>query len=154
MRQIDDISQIALNIARNCGWHVFPCRADNKAPMTKRGFHDARNASSEILRLPWQTDALIGIRTGEASGISVLDVDIKHAEACGWWRLNERHLPHTRTYRTRGGGLHLYFQHCPGVRNSEANPVLGIDVRGQGGYVIHWFAQPSALWPFLRTMAG
>jgi hypothetical protein len=98
---------------------------------------------------------LIGVRTGETSGISVLDIDIKHAEACAWWQKYVRHIPVTRTYRTRSGGLHLYFRHSAGIVNSEARPVKGVDTRGDGGYVIFWFAEgfecldhsPPAAWP-------
>jgi hypothetical protein len=32
------------------------------------------------------------------------------------------------------------FQHTPGVRNVQGEPVANLDVRGQGGYVIWWFA--------------
>ena len=83
---------------------------------------------------------LIGVACGDASGISVLDVDIKSNDARAWWLQNQHRLPETRTYRTRGGGLHAVFQHTPGVRNVQGEPIPGIDVRGEGGYVIWWFA--------------
>ncbi len=161
MPQDDELTQTAINLAGHCGWHVFPCRENNKRPSWGKdqggnGFHDASIDPAEIRRLfSHPGAALIGIRTGEASGFSVLDIDVKHDEARAWWKRNEKHFARTRTYRTRGGGLHLYFQHRPGVRNSEGKPALGIDTRGTGGYVIHWFAHgfecldhsPPAPWP-------
>lgn len=153
--------QLAQNLARNCGYPVFPCEGEKKRPaISKReggnGFHDATTDPAEIARLFSHPSAgLIGIRTGGTSGISVLDIDIKHAEACAWWQKYVRHIPVTRTYRTRSGGLHLYFRHAAGVMNSEGRPVKGVDTRGDGGYVIFWFAEgfecldhsPPAAWP-------
>lgn len=47
-------------------------------------------------------------------------------------------LPPTRTVRTGSGGLHLYYRRPAGVRvpNSVGKLGPGIDVRGDGGYVI------------------
>jgi hypothetical protein len=132
--------RLAQNLARNRGWHVFPCREDNKHPCTPHGFKDASADPERIVELWHQfPGGLVGIATGELSGISVLDVDVSHDEARAWWRQYEHLLPITRTYRTRRGGLHLYFQHAPGVRNVQGEPTPGIDVRGQGGYVISWW---------------
>jgi hypothetical protein len=158
---MSEVTQLAKNIAFNCGYHVFPCESEKKRPaISKReggnGFHDATTDPDKITRLfSHPSAALIGLRTGETSGVSVLDVDIKHPEACAWWRKYVRYLPVTRTYRTRSGGLHMYFRHAAGVVNSEARPVKGVDVRGEGGYVIFWFAvgfecldhSPPASWP-------
>ena len=52
--------------------------------------------------------------------------------------------PKTPTVFTGGGGFHIYFRGCPGVRN-KVELVKGVDVRAQGGYVI---APPS------RTLKG
>jgi Bifunctional DNA primase/polymerase, N-terminal len=157
-----DVTQTAINLARNNGWHVFPCRENDKRPCWpvppsgKGGFHQASTDPVEITRLfSHRAAGLIGVRTGEASGVSVLDVDVKHDTALAWWAQYKQHLPRTRTYRTRGGGLHLYFRHAPGVRISESVITEGIDTRGEGGYAIHWFAHgfecldhsPPAAWP-------
>ncbi len=160
-QQNDDLTQMAINLAANNGWPVFPCEAETKRPAWAKhegghGFYDASTDPAKITRLfDHPRASLIGIRTGELSGISVLDIDVKHPEACAWWQKYERHLAKTRTYRTRGGGLHVYFQHRHGVKNSEGRPVIGIDVRGEGGYILHWFAagfecldhSPPAPWP-------
>ncbi|MDE2343176.1 MAG: bifunctional DNA primase/polymerase, partial [Betaproteobacteria bacterium] len=156
----NELAQLAINIARNTGWPVYPV-SEAKAPAIPKaeggnGFYDASTNEVDLQRMfSHRRAALIGIRTGEASGISVLDIDRKHPEALGWFKKYERHIPPTRTYRTRGGGLHIYFQHGPGVKNSEGRPVIGIDVRGEGGGIIHWFAHgfecldnsPPAPWP-------
>jgi Bifunctional DNA primase/polymerase, N-terminal len=155
---------IAQNIARNCGYAVFPCGEDKKPTRPKRdggqGLKDATTDPEQIAAL-WRRwpGSLIGIATGERSGVSALDIDIKADAARAWWRQHEIRLPTTRTYRTRSGGLHLYFRHAPGVRNVSGKPILGVDVRGDGGYVIFWFGAgfecvdpaPIAPWPHWLT---
>jgi hypothetical protein len=158
---MSELAAIAKNLAKNCGYHVFPCGAERKMPCWGKreggkGFYDATTDPAGIDRLFRHRHAeLIAVRTGETSGVSILDVDVKHDAARAWWIKSERHLPATRTYRTRSGGIHLFFRHAPGVRNSEGKPVLGIDSRGEGGYAVFWFAHgfecldhsPPAPWP-------
>jgi hypothetical protein len=85
----------------------------------------------------------------------VLDIDVEHDAARLWWQANHAHLPLTRTFRSRSGGLHLYFIHTPGVRNTQSKLCQGLDTRGEGGYIIYWFAagtdcldhSPLVAWP-------
>jgi hypothetical protein len=139
------VCRLAISVARNCGWPVFPL-GENKRPTWAKddgghGFHDA---STDPERIAWlwrhHPGPLIGIPTGKVSAASVIDVDIKHDTARVWWRHHQHLLPTTRTYRTRSGGLHLFFRHADGVRNSQGELALGVDTRGDGGYVVFWFA--------------
>jgi hypothetical protein len=152
---ISDICRLAQNLARNCGYSVFPCRED-KTPATPDGFKSAQTIPDAVDRI-WQAHPgpLVGIRTGEASGISVLDVDQKHPEAVIWWQDNYHRLLPTRTFATRSGGLHLYFRHRDGIKNTSSKLAKGIDTRGEGGYVISWWCaglechdhSPPEPWP-------
>jgi hypothetical protein len=136
----DDVAALAAALARNRRWAVFPCRED-KRPATLSGFKDAVSDPSAVADL-WRRypGPLIGIATGEASGIDVLDIDMKHGEALHWWQDNQATVPPTRTFRTRSGGLHLYFGHASGIGCSAGRLALGVDTRGDGGYVVYWFA--------------
>ena len=134
--------QAALRIARK-GKPVFPCKPD-KAPYTPRGFKDA-SADPEQVDAWWDKwpEAKIGMPTGTPSRVFVFDVDPKHG---GWEALEtleSEHgtLPDTLTVRTPSGGLHYYFQHVDGLTNRTGQLPAGIDIRGEGGYVI---APPSA----------
>ncbi len=147
----------------NRGFAVFPCSA-NKRPSrpksedgSKGGFHDASRDLGyiEFLWRNWP-GPLVGVATGAASNVSVLDIDIKHSEARAWWHRYYEHLPRTRTYRTRGGGIHLYMHHSHGVRCTEGRGErLGVDTRGTGGYCVFWYGAglecldhaPLAAWP-------
>ncbi len=156
-----EVCQLAKNIVTNCGYPVFPCRLPKKLPARPKeeGGHGFKDASTDPKQIEWLWQNwpgdLIGIPTGEASGISILDIDVKHDTARAWWHQRQHMLPATRTFRTKSGGLHLAFRHADGIRNVEGKPVPGIDVRGTGGYFIYWFAagfpcldhSPPALWP-------
>jgi Bifunctional DNA primase/polymerase, N-terminal len=106
---------------------VFPCRAD-KRPLTRRGFYDAQR-----IEPPWSWP-LVGVPTGAVSGFDVLDID---PEGEGWLRENEHRLPETRRHKTERS-CHILFTHAAGLRNSTSRIAKGVDVRGDGGYVIWW----------------
>jgi len=152
---LDDVARMAANLGRNRGYRVFPCRPD-KSPATPRGLHDASNDPERVAWL-WRRfpGALIGLRTGEASGVDALDIDLKHPSALAWMHSRGARLPQTRIHRTRSGGVHALFRHAPGLRNSAGRPCPGIDIRADGGYIIHWPAagteyldhSPPTAWP-------
>jgi Bifunctional DNA primase/polymerase, N-terminal len=133
-----DVVTLATKLAVDHGYRVFPVRED-KRPTISRWPEQATDDPANIEYL-WRTrpGPLIGITTGPGSGICVLDLDIKHPEATTWWRANHQRLLPTRTYRTRSGGLHLYFCHRNGVTNTSSRIATGVDTRGEGGYVVAW----------------
>jgi hypothetical protein len=86
---------------------------------------------------------MIGVPTGQGAGFFVVDLDVKNGgQGLEWLAANQHRLPRTRTHKTRSGGQHLLFQWPEGrtVRNSASRIALGVDVRGNGGYII---APPS-----------
>jgi hypothetical protein len=149
-----DVSSAALRIAA-AGLPVFPCAKSNKRPCTPHGFKDASTDPAVIEKL-WREHPgeLIGVPTGDASGLDALDLDPRHQQAKDWWSDNLHRIPRTRTHKTRSGGLHLLFQHDDRVRCGAGRIALGVDTRADGGYVIWWPATglpvrdaPTAPWP-------
>jgi hypothetical protein len=146
---------LALTNALTLGLPVFPV-GRTKTPRCPNGFYDATSDPDQIREL-WRRyrGPLIGVRTGAVSNVDVFDIDRKHPEAAGWWVVNRHRLPKTRTHRTRSGGLHLIYEHAPALRYSAGRPLLGLDVRADGGYVIWWPASglpvlcdaPPTVWP-------
>ena len=131
---------VALAIAA-AGLPVFPCGKTKKPSISKKngghGFHDAIVDAAQIRALFGQTNAyLVGVPTGEPSGFDVLDFDYRHG-ASAWEAANAHRIPPTRSHRTMSGGKHLLFRHAPGVRNLASKFADGMDVRGDGGYIIH-----------------
>ena len=133
----------ALVYAEQFHFSVFPCRPRGKEPLTKHGLKEA-NQDAAAIRAWWKRwpRASVGIATGAASGIVVLDVDAKAdgRETLAMLEDEQGRLPETPTVLTGGGGQHLYFRDPGGIRNSAGRLGAGLDVRGDGGYVI---APPS-----------
>lgn len=127
------------DIAAKLPWPVFAC-GDDKRPVVATGFKAASRDPAVILaQFDRPGAAMIGVPTGIASGFVVIDIDIKtDRDGRDWLAENANALPPTRTHRTRSGGLHLLFQVPDGVeiRNSASKVAPGVDVRGEGGYVI------------------
>jgi Bifunctional DNA primase/polymerase, N-terminal/AAA domain/Primase C terminal 1 (PriCT-1) len=124
---------------------VQPRGKNPLAELCPHGFKDATQDESK-LREWWgaHPDANIGIPTGPASGIDLLDVDV-HGDKDGERTLAEligKHgaLPATREVRTGGGGRHLWFRSAPGLRCGTDALGLGLDVKAAGGYML---APPS-----------
>jgi putative DNA primase/helicase len=100
--------------------------------------------ADERAALEWWSvyhDANIGIATGDTSGLVVVDVDLAGLETMENLERLYGELAPTWAAETGSGGLHLYYR-MPGldVRNSAGAVGPGIDVRGNGGYVV---APPS-----------
>jgi hypothetical protein len=151
-----DEAAVALAAALALGLPAFPCRRD-KAPACPHGYCDA-TALPLALRELWRRHPgpLIGMPTGAATGVDVLDVDApRHGEAAAWWSENRSYVPKTRVHRTRSGGAHVIFLHAAGLRCSASRIAAGVDIRANGGYIIWWPAAglpvlcdaPPAPWP-------
>jgi len=133
----------AIYYVRYHQWPIFPLRGKEPFPGS-RGFYDATTQEAQI-RQWWQTwpDANIGLPTGERSGVVVLDVDAGHGGFASLVAMQERPgyepLPATRKALSGGGGLHLYYVY-PQDRHvgnkAQLGHLSGIDVRGQGGYIV------------------
>lgn len=125
-------------MAEEYGLPVFPCDATKK-PITAHGFKDA-SRSITIISDWWDLhpDALVGMPTGKVSGVFVVDID---PAGVAWYTANAERLACGFVQQTRRG-FHLYYKLPPDleVRNSTSQIAPGVDVRGEGGYVIVWGA--------------
>ncbi|MEA5052603.1 MAG: bifunctional DNA primase/polymerase [Propionicimonas sp.] len=147
LAQVADLSlpQAAARFAA-AGLPVFPCVPGHKRPLTEHGFHDATTDLRQVMSW-WRRwpGANIGLPTGSASGVEVVDVDRKPAGsgfaaferarraglAGGWLTL----------VRTPSGGVHAYYPADPDrPQPSWQAPPARVDFRGEGGYVV---APPS-----------
>ena len=123
------------------GWRVLPIKPGTKHPPIK-AWQEAATTDAETIA-NWFThlyrDHGVGIATGAASGVWVLDVDDWEALA----NLEGEHgrLPATYSVTTGSGGIHQYYAVPDGQTITNANQLpRGIDVRGEGGQVV---APPS-----------
>jgi len=126
------------------GWCVLPVRGHDKRPLVvweplQRARPSAEQIADWFVRWP---DANVGIVTGEISNLVVLDIDPKHGGGASLERLERQFgpLPATIEATTGGGGRHLYFVHPGGLIRNRTGLAQGIDLRGDGGYIV---APPS-----------
>ena len=144
MSRTDQTSTTNLDAALEyaaAGILVFPCN-HAKAPLIPNGFKAATTDPKQI-RSWWERwpDAMIGMPTGAASGIDVLDLDVKPDEGINGLEELPKWLDMSPVIvATPSGGRHLYFRSNDLVRNSTDVIAPGVDTRGGGGYVI---APPS-----------
>lgn len=139
------------------GWRVLPvctvlegrCSCRQGSGCTKPGKHphvrawqDVATTDEKVISNWWRhwPTANVAVATGQKSGVFVVDVDGEAGQATlsslkqdhGW-------VPKTASVRT-GNGLHLYFSSPQEPVKSRTGIMPGLDVRGEGGYVV---APPS-----------
>src|SRR5262245_4587030 len=140
------LGRSAIAYAERFGWAVHPLRPDDKRPLTAHGFKDA-STNLEQINAWWREtpNANIGIATGAASGVSVLDVDVKN-DAGGDLTLRamieqyDADLTEHVCQRTWSGGLQYVFKYHPNARTGAGCYGKGLDGRNDGGYIV---APPS-----------
>lgn len=127
------------------GFRVFPLMQGGKNPALATDWRKLASIDSDRVYAMW-TDPVtgwalpfnIGIATG--SGLVVLDIDVKNGRngklALSALELDNERLPPTRTVRTPSGGEHRYFRTDRPIGNSASAIADGIDVRGEGGFVV------------------
>jgi P4 family phage/plasmid primase-like protien len=135
------------------GWKVFPlfsptpegkctcsrpdCKHPGKHPRVGSkdgpGWQDLATTDSTVIKAWWKKwpDANIGIATGKASGLAVLDVDGPAGEDV----VKKMGVPKTCTVRT-GKGRQLYLKHPGFVIKNKVKVFPDLDSRGDGGYVV------------------
>lgn len=138
-----DVLASALRYVRH-GWSVVPCGQD-KRPLLSWARWQSERADEAQVRQWWARwpQANVAVVTGAVSGIVVLDLDHGHADGVDGLESVRRHgrvLPETPCVRTPSGGLHCYFRHPGAPVPNGAGLLPGVDLRGDGGYVV---APPS-----------
>lgn len=149
-----DLRNIATVYAHERGWAVFPvhgvvegrctcgsatCGNPGKHPVPSNGLKAATRDPRQITLL-FRPGHNVAVATGEVSGFWALDVDGAAGEA-SLAALEAEHgaLPTTLGHFT-GKGKHLFFRWKAPVKNSVRQLGDGLDVRGDGGYIV---AAPS-----------
>jgi hypothetical protein len=124
------------------GWRVFP--VNGKRPLVQ--WKDGSTTDTELIDALWEahSGAGVAIATGTLSNLVVLDAD--GPQGLDTLRsLFDQHgaseLLLTTLQATTGKGRHYYFTHPGGhAPNSASKLGAGLDVRGDGGFVV---APPS-----------
>ena len=104
--------------------------------LTCHGFYAATTDRRRIAAmLAAHPGGLLAIRTGVMSGLLVVDIDPRNGG-----HLDRALMAPTATVATGGGGWHLHYQHPGGTTTAKLSDHPGVDLKGDGGYVV---APPS-----------
>ncbi len=125
-----------------CTCGKIDCRSPGKHPRTRHGVKDASLESDQIDEW-FKSDVLsnIGIATGAASGLLVLDIDPRNDGTATLEKAQRElgRLPDTVTVKTGGGGQHLYFRLPKKKIKKDSSGKLvgsGVDVLTDGAFVV------------------
>jgi hypothetical protein len=129
----------------NRGWRVLPITPGRKHPPIQ-GWQDAATTDHDTIDNWWTglyRDHGVGIATGPATGLWVLDIDVSDGKPgrTNLDHLQNQHgrLPATVTAATGSNGRHLLFTWDPQhpVTNGHATHLPpGLDIRGAGGQIV------------------
>lgn len=142
VKKLSSAQRAALAVAKD--YPVFPCavipREDGKTHK-KPWVEDWPNVATQdaaIVTRWWRKypDACVGVPMGSRSGLVAIDIDPRgrqwfavHRKALGTYQLN----PTVR-------GRHLVYRYPAdtSIRNTESKVADGVDVRGEGGFLLWW----------------
>ncbi len=134
------LTNAALNYAAKNNFSVIPLQK-NKKPFFQWSDYQRGKPTAEEIKLWWGKwpNAMIGIVTGQISGLFVVDCDSQEGfDAVQKLLPDSLDIPTARTPR---GGWHLYFQYPTDSKLTvQAGIMPGVDIRGEGGYIV---AAPS-----------
>ena len=141
------ILEEALNYSR-LGFSIIPIVPKDKKPLIRWEEYQTRRATEDEIKGWWAKwpDANVGTVTGAISNIIVVDIDSEEAknrlkEIVGEYDLDT--VPRSRT----GRGWQLFFKHPGGKIPNRASIFPGLDLRGDGGFVV----LPPSIHPNGRT---
>ena len=148
---VDSVEAIAVAYVRAASWyvrrglHVHPLIPGSKKPLLEE-WQKRATTNPQTIAEWWKNwpAAGVGIATGSESGVIVVDVDPRHGGGDALEEIEREHgeMPETWIAHTANGGRHFYFRHPGGRVGNRAGLLPGVDVRGDGGYVV---APPTEL---------
>lgn len=133
---VTQLARAALWYARR-QWAIFPLRPHTKEPFSGLGVYAATADIAQVTEW-WQRwpNANIGLHCG-GSGLLAIDLDAYKDNYAGCDLLTPED-EETVTNLTGGGGVHLLYTMPAGAKygNEKGSLPPGVDVRGQGGYIV------------------
>lgn len=139
-----------------CSCNDPDCKSIGKHPRIKNGL-TAATTDENIIQywLKAFPNCNLGLVTGARSGIFAIDVDTKQDGLRAWETFKDDHMLddyNTPVQRTQSGGTHIFYKMPEGKKVTTRTNVLakGIDVRGDGGYVV---IAPSVGYAFVTDQA-
>lgn len=113
-----------------------------KKPACKHGLKDGTTDTTAVAALFTSEDFNVGCATGrrdDGKYLVVVDVDPGHGGDSSWQELIAKYPEidtATSCVETGTGGRHYYYLSDVEIRNSASVLAPGVDIRGEGGYVV------------------
>lgn len=126
---------IALEYLKS-GYSIIPLHKRSKIPVIKWEQYQKKLPTIDEVSYWFSKDVNIAIITGAVSGLVVVDIDENKG---GKPQEIYRRFP-TQMVAKTGNGYHFYYTHPKWHVDNYAGIKEGVDVRGDGGYVV---APPS-----------
>lgn len=140
---MSEFKQAALTYAK-LGLPVFPLAEKQKVPAVKGGCKVATIDLDQIEQA-WNARPYLNVAIATGNGLAVIDIDVDDLKGedgmveLKAWEAQHGELPETVTAVTGRGGYHMFYRIDKPV-SCSTNAELGIDIRGDGGYIV---APPS-----------
>jgi len=117
------------------GHSVIPVDGTTKKPLVRWESYQNECADDALIQ-KWvdiYPDAGTAIVTGKVSGVTVVDIDVKHTE-----KTPLDTFPETYTVKTPSGGYHLYYEYSDTIHTcaNQFSQYPYVDIRNDGGYVV------------------
>lgn len=126
-----------INKACTCGRK--DCSSIGKHPIPPK-WQEVTSKAPDSIKAWWRAfkNPNVGVVTGKASGVVVLDIDPRHGgmDTLDDLQVKYGKLPDTATVETGSGGLHFYYRDPGGLRNGANVGGKGIDFRADNGFVV------------------
>jgi hypothetical protein len=121
------------------GWAIIPIAKNGKVPLEKEWTSKTHYEKSDWVN--WLEQGLnIGVRTGETSGITVIDADLKVApssESAGGYEELYRMLTGAKTLTQNSPhGKHFIFKYDKEIKQTVKIANITIDIRNDGGQIL------------------
>lgn len=137
------------------GWSVFPLAYGRKKPIIKWEQFQTRKATEEEIDQWERVDReQIALVCGKISGVVVIDVDGQVGlDSLAGFDWPEGPIVQTRSPKhVPGGRWHWFFKHPGGTVANGIGVLPGVDIKGDGGYVvlppsIHPVTKEPYMWP-------
>ncbi len=140
MKTENVLKESALMYRNKYGFSVMPMRLD-KTPFIEWEKYQKVLPTENEIQFWWRKwpKANVGIVTGNASNLAVIDVDTQEGkEEISKYIFDSREFP---VCSTPAGGQHFYFRYPENVDlRNNCKTVPGCDLRAEGGYIV---APPS-----------
>jgi len=124
-----------LELYQKYGWSFLPIAKNGKIPLEKDWTNKTHKDKSEILK--WIEGGLnLGIRTGEVSGITVIDADLKVAPSGEYEEIYKELTASKTLIQNTPHGKHFIFKYDKEIKQTSKIAGVTIDIRNDGGQIL------------------